>query len=988
MKLFKKLLGLFLSLAIVISFLVSSEVTPVSAMTAPYGLSQMQQFENLPYINTDSYGGEFSSYDHTGGNNDGFYSRNFIYQDSNNDYVMCDLKGSGCINRIWFTGSPNPDTNYIKVYLDGSTTPTIDTTFRNFFSGNWGAFQSPITTDWTKNAGGNTSYLPIPFNTGIKITITGTSLNDATNPGTPSLFYHVDYQLFTAGTPVTTWTGNEDSSTVRSMLTNLGTDPKSTSGNTTVSGNLNLAESQAGTILNVNGANEVSSIKLNIPNVPGNSSNNYGQSILNNIWIRIYWDNQTTPSVDVPIGSFFGIGDKGVQNSVRGLAFGIDSSNNLYMYYPMPCQSNAEIQLYNKGSSEIDNINYTITYKPFTSSFTNIGYFTAKYSTPDIAQNDPFDVTILDVEGTGKLVGIQENVTGPGTEPTYEEGDPRIFVDSSKTPQFIGTGTEDMYNGAGYFGVCNDDIFSNGGWGFFTSPFTGFSARTDTTNPNTTSVSMWKCYLGDSINFRTHLRFTIEHGGGAHSSGYYGPIAADYKILAFYYYLPTTKMYLTDSLSIGNSSSESAHSYSINDQTWSGSISRAFYGNMDQVDWNGNGRADKGYSQFTMAIDPANNGVVLRRTYGADVGQQNADVYVNGTKVGTWYNPETNTSFSIAQSDFAIPASVTSGKSSITVKIQFVSSDNDWNEFEYDAYSMVDKAAVNPPVVSGDPYVITAKCSGLAIDDTNASMSPGNLIQQYTVNATDAQKWRLVDAQNGYYAIVNCTSGLVLDVVNGSTSDGAQIQQYTWSGSDAQLWMLESQGNGYYDIRSKISGKVLDIPYASTSPGTILQQYDYNGSAAQLFSFSDNDIVPIQSGHIYKLINRNSGKALDVYQQSTADGANIDQYADNGGTNQEWQINSSGSGYYTLTAQNSGSNLDVANASTSPGANVQQYHSDGTSAQQWQITYVGGGYYRLTAECSGLALDVANATMSDGGNVQQYTINGTAAQLWQLVLIQ
>ncbi|OCT12584.1 hypothetical protein A8709_32745 [Paenibacillus pectinilyticus] len=952
-----------------------------SAMSEPYGLSQMSQFDRLPYLNTDSYSGEVSSYATNGDNNDGFYSKNFLYQDTNGEYVMADIKGPGELNKIWFTGSVDQDTNYIKVYLNNSTTPSINTTFRNFFSGSYGALLSPITTDNTHNAGGFVSYLPIPFSQAIKVTITGNSTN--TDPNQPGLFWHVDYHRFTPGTSVSTWTGSEDSSAVRNMLNNVGTDPKSTSGNTVVTGTANLGASAVQTLLDINGARSLSAIKLTVPGVPGDSSNSFGKMVLNNTWIRIYWDNENTPSVDAPIGSFFGIGDKGVQHTIRGLAYGVDATNKLYMYYPMPFQSHAKVELYNKSITPVNGIGFEIDHKAFTDSFANVGYFKTKYSTPHVSLSDPFDVTVLDVEGSGKLVGLQHNITNPGTEPTGEEGDPRIYIDGSKRPQIIGTGTEDFFNGAGYFGVATPTSWCCGGYGYYSSPFAGFASREDL--PGTVSVSMWRMFLGEAINFRSHLRFTIEHGGGAHSSGYYGPIAADYKILAFYYYKPVSKLSLTDTLNIGDSTSESGHSYTINSQTWSGSATgRFFYGHMDKVPYVGSVRAFTGYSQFQMAINSSNQGVLLRKTYGADVGKQMADVYVDNTYVGRWYTPEKNVTYTVADTDFAIPSSATAGKSQITVKVQFVSSQVDWNEFKYEAYSMVDQTAVQPIVISGDPYLITNKNSRYALNVTGASTGAGALVNQNPVNANNEQIWRLVDAQNGYYAIVNANSGLVLDVVNGSTANGAQIQQYNWSGADSQLWKLEDRGNHYYSIRSKISNKVIDIPNASTTI-TNIQQYDYNGSDAQLFTFGDQFSTPIVSGASYKLINENSGKALDVYTASTAPGTKVQQYMDNGGSAQRWKIDDQGNGAYSLTAECSNLVLDVVNGSTSDGAGVQQYTWNGSAAQKWNIINVGNGYYQLINTNSGKALDVANGSTADGGTVQQYSSNGSPAQLWRLV---
>ena len=74
---------------------------------------------------------------------------------------------------------------------------------------------------------------------------------------------------------------------------------------------------------------------------------------------------------------------------------------------------------------------------------------------------------------------------------------------------------------------------------------------------------------------------------------------------------------------------------------------------------------------------------MLRRTLDQGVLSQSALVFVDGALVGPWYKAGGNTVKRFRQEDFEIPASFTSGKTAITVKIQFVSSQSDWNEFAY-----------------------------------------------------------------------------------------------------------------------------------------------------------------------------------------------------------------------------------------------------------------------------------------------------------------
>lgn len=189
-------------------------------------------------------------------------------------------------------------------------------------------------------------------------------------------------------------------------------------------------------------------------------------------------------------------------------------------------------------------------------------------------------------------------------------------------------------------------------------------------------------FLQDAVPFRKHIRVSIEHAA-------YNEINENVWTLAYYYLKPNLRSVLTDSFNVNNAASETSHSYTINTPTWSGSLTNTYEGDFDNVSFTDDGRAHKGYSQFNMAIQPTNEGVMLRRRLDQGVGNQQAKVYVDGVLVGTWYTAGANPFHKWMDSDFKIPASFTSGKSTIQVKVQFVSSDNDWNEFSYYAYTMI-----------------------------------------------------------------------------------------------------------------------------------------------------------------------------------------------------------------------------------------------------------------------------------------------------------
>ncbi|SEU24491.1 glycoside hydrolase family 97 catalytic domain-containing protein [Stigmatella erecta] len=176
-----------------------------------------------------------------------------------------------------------------------------------------------------------------------------------------------------------------------------------------------------------------------------------------------------------------------------------------------------------------------------------------------------------------------------------------------------------------------------------------------------------------------------------------------------------------------------------------------------------------------------------------------------------------------------------------------------------------------------------------------------------------------------------------------------------------------------YQVQQVSSTSVLNIPVRANG-----------GAAIRITSQS----VPVVPSALYKIINRQSGKALAVQNASRSDGAAVIQWAYvDSTTNDEWRLVDAGGGYYGLLNRNSGRTLDVYDASAAAGAKLIQYTSRGSANQQWQLTDVGGGYVRIVSRHSGMVLDVESASLADGANVIQWPWSGDANQQWQLVQV-
>jgi O-glycosyl hydrolase len=139
----------------------------------------------------------------------------------------------------------------------------------------------------------------------------------------------------------------------------------------------------------------------------------------------------------------------------------------------------------------------------------------------------------------------------------------------------------------------------------------------------------------------------------------------------------------------------------------------------------------------------------------------------------------------------------------------------------------------------------------------------------------------------GYYNIISRNSNKGLDVADNATNSGSRIQQYdiTNGGGNNQRWRFESAGNGNYYIRVKSTQMCLATENNSTGDGVkVAQRAMVN---ANEFKWTVTSV----GGGFYKIINLNSGKALDVESVSTSNGANIQVWTYNGGNNQQWQFN-------------------------------------------------------------------------------------------------
>jgi hypothetical protein len=153
-----------------------------------------------------------------------------------------------------------------------------------------------------------------------------------------------------------------------------------------------------------------------------------------------------------------------------------------------------------------------------------------------------------------------------------------------------------------------------------------------------------------------------------------------------------------------------------------------------------------------------------------------------------------------------------------------------------------------------------------------------------------------------------------------------------------------------------------------------------------------DDIQPAINGK-YVLVNRNSGKVMEVMGGSTTAGANVQQGSNTGATYQQWNVTPVDSrvggdfSYFTFTAIHSGKAADVLNWSLDNGGNIDAWDDNKNSVQQWYFEYAGDGWFYIRNRYSAKCLEVANASTAAGANIQQWDKDGGTNQQWRFLPI-
>ncbi|MBS1226464.1 MAG: hypothetical protein H6R32_398, partial [Candidatus Aminicenantes bacterium] len=218
----------------------------------------------------------------------------------------------------------------------------------------------------------------------------------------------------------------------------------------------------------------------------------YGRKIV----LRIYWDGEKSPSVEAPVGDFFGVGH-GLNRNFVSLPITCSSEGRARnCYWFMPFRKSCRITVENEGTRAVDAFYYYVDYRERTDLPADTPYFHAQYR-QDFPPDKDRNYLLLAAEGTGHFVGTNLSVLQRSLG-WWGEGDDMIRVDGENKPSLHGTGSEDYYSDA---------------WGMreSQSPFYGCPLQEEDFQAGS-KATVYRFHIPDPVPFTKSIQVSIEHG--------------------------------------------------------------------------------------------------------------------------------------------------------------------------------------------------------------------------------------------------------------------------------------------------------------------------------------------------------------------------------------------------------------------------------------------------------------------------------------------
>jgi len=242
--------------------------------------------------------------------------------------------------------------------------------------------------------------------------------------------------------------------------------------------------------------------------------------------IRIYWDDETTPSVECPVGDFFAMGWNQYA-PLNSLAVCVNPGSAFNCYWPMPFRKKCKITMENINDKDEMRLYYQVDYT-LTNVPDDAAYFHAQYRRSNPTVNSVYNI-VDGIKGKGQFVGLYL-AWGVNNNGWWGEGEIKFYIDGdTKFPTICGTGTEDYFCGSYNFD-------RDGQYKEFCTPYSGLHQviRPDGSYKSQQRFGLYRWHIMDPIRFENDIKITIQDLGWR-QGGRYLPQQSDISSVCFWY---------------------------------------------------------------------------------------------------------------------------------------------------------------------------------------------------------------------------------------------------------------------------------------------------------------------------------------------------------------------------------------------------------------------------------------------------------------------
>ena len=250
--------------------------------------------------------------------------------------------------------------------------------------------------------------------------------------------------------------------------------------------------------------------------------------------LRFYWDDETTPSVEVPVGDFFGMG-WGKYSPLQSLAVCVNPGSAFNCYWPMPFRKKCKITMENIDEEDMVlyyQVDYILTEVP-----ADAGYFHAQFNRTNPLPYKQNYTLVDNIKGKGQYVGTYM-AWGVHNNGWWGEGEIKFFMDGDTDyPTVCGTGTEDYFCGSYDFDTRKKNAagVEESNYTEFSTPYSGLPQviKGDGHYDMAQRFGLYRWHIADPIRFDKDLKVTIQ-ALGWHSGGRYLPLQDDIASTVFW----------------------------------------------------------------------------------------------------------------------------------------------------------------------------------------------------------------------------------------------------------------------------------------------------------------------------------------------------------------------------------------------------------------------------------------------------------------------